>query len=58
LFLVLLNGDQTLAAEPGFHSAWPQGGEAVVIILRPAFDHPSKRFEQQPENGLALFPLF
>jgi hypothetical protein len=54
LVLVLLNGDQSLAAEPGFHGHSPERGDSAVIILRHASDHPPKLFEQQPENDLAL----
>jgi hypothetical protein len=52
LVLVLPDGDQSLAAEPGFHGHPPQRGDSAVIILRPASDYPPKIFEQQPENDL------
>jgi hypothetical protein len=56
-FLVLANGDQALAAEPGFHGDPPQGRGRVVIIIRHAPDYPAKLAEQQPENGLPLAPV-
>jgi hypothetical protein len=52
--LVLANGDQALAAEPGFHGQPPQGGGTVMMFLRHAYDHLPKILEQQRENGLAL----
>jgi len=52
--MVLANGDQALAAEPGFHGDPPQGGGRAVIVFRHASDYLPKLVEQQPENGLAL----
>ena len=49
-----MNGDQALAAEPGFHSDAPQGGEAGMIFVHRHFDHRSELVEQQPKN---FFPL-
>ena len=52
----VLNGDQALAAEPGFHGDAPQGGGSAVIAVRQLSGHYSELVEQQPENGLALAP--
>jgi hypothetical protein len=52
--LVLADGNQILAAEPGFHSDPPQRGGSVLRAIRRLPDHRSELAEQQPENGLAL----
>jgi hypothetical protein len=52
--LVLADGDQVLAAEPGFHSDPPRGGGFEVSAVRRISDHRSELGEQQPENGMAL----
>jgi len=52
--LVLTDGDQSLAAEPGFHSDPPCRGGFEVTAMRRVSDHRSELAEQQPENGLAL----
>jgi len=57
LVLVATNGDQALAAEPGFHRDAPQGGGAAVSFLRHLSDAAPKFLEQQPENHLALAPV-
>jgi hypothetical protein len=52
--LVLTDGNQILAAEPGFHSDPPRGGGFEVSAIRCFPDHRSELAAQQPENGLAL----
>jgi hypothetical protein len=52
--LFLADGDQALAAEPGFHGNPPQGGGGAAIAGRRRSDHYSEAVEQQPENGVAL----
>jgi hypothetical protein len=54
LFLVLADGDQILAAEPGFHRDPPRGGGLEVRAVRRIPDHRSERGGQQSENGMAL----
>jgi len=50
----MANGDQALAAEPGFHDDAPQGdGSGMRSIHRP-LDPRSELLEQQSKNGLAL----
>jgi hypothetical protein len=52
--LVVPDGDQALAAEPGFDGHSPQGGDPAVIFFQHASDHPPEVLEQQSENDLAL----
>ncbi|MCL4789755.1 MAG: hypothetical protein KJ070_23755, partial [Verrucomicrobia bacterium] len=52
----MANGDQALAAEPGFHGHPPRSGGWEVTALRRLFGHYSELVEQQPENGVALAP--
>jgi len=52
--LVLADGDQSLAAEPGFHGDPPQRGGSGLTAVRRFSDHLPKLGEQQPKNGLAL----
>ena len=49
-----MDGNQTLAAEPGFHSDPPRGGGFELTAVRRFPDYRSELCEQQPENGLAL----
>ena len=50
----MTDGDQALAAEPGFDGDPPQRGGWAVIAERRLSGHYSEPVEQQPENGLAL----
>ena len=50
----MTDGNQALAAEPGFHSDAPRGGGFEVTAIRRLSDHRPELLEQQPENGLAL----
>ena len=50
----MTNGDQALAAEPGFHGQAPSGGDGVVISIGHGSDSPPEVGEQQSENGGAL----
>ena len=52
--MVLPDGDQALAAEPGFHGDPPQSGGCGLTALRHLSGHYSELVDQQPENGLAL----
>ena len=52
--MVLTDGDQSLAAKPGFHGNPPQRGRSGMAAIRSFSDHLPKLCEQQPENGLAL----
>lgn len=54
--LVLANGDQALAAEPGFHGDTPSRGVSVGIAIGHGSDHLPEVTEQQPENDLAVGP--
>ena len=49
-----MDGNQTLAAEPGFHSDPPRGGGFELTAVRRFPDYRSELSEQQPENGSAL----
>ena len=49
-----MDGNQTLAAEPGFHSDPPRGGGFEVSAIRRFPDYRSELCEQQSENDLAL----
>jgi hypothetical protein len=49
----LADGNQSLAAEPGFHSDPPRGGGFEVSAIRRFPDYRSELAEQQSENGLA-----
>ena len=50
----MTDGDQVLAAEPGFHGDPPEGGGWAAIAGRQLSGHYSELLELQPENGLAL----
>ena len=50
--LVLRDGNQALAAEPGFHGDPPKVAGLVVMAVRRFFEYRSEPLEQQPENGL------
>ena len=52
--MVLTDSNQSLAAEPGFHSDPPRRGGSEASAIRRLSDHRSEPVEQQPENGLAL----
>jgi len=45
--LVWLNGDPSLAAEPGFHGRPPQRGDTAAIFLWHASDHLPKILKRQ-----------
>jgi hypothetical protein len=47
--LVLADGNQALAAEPGFHGDPPQGGGAGMISVHQFSDHCSELLEPQPK---------
>jgi hypothetical protein len=47
-----MDSNQTLAAEPGFHSDAPRLGGFEVTAIRRISNHRSELAEQQPENGL------
>jgi len=49
-FGLLTNGDQSLAAKPGFHPAPPNGGDRPVMTFRHGSDSRLKVLEQQLEN--------
>ena len=49
-----MDGNQILAAEPGFHSDPPRRGGFEVSAIRRFPDYRSELAEQQSENGLAL----
>jgi len=49
-----MDGNQTLAAEPGVHRDPPRGGGFELTAVRRFPDYRSELCEQQPENGLAL----
>ena len=50
----MTDGDQALAAEPGFHGEPPGGGQCVVMTVGHGSDSPPEVGEQQSENGSAL----
>ena len=50
--MVLRDGNQALAAEPGFHGDPPKVAGLVVMAVRRFFEYRSEPLEQQPENGL------
>ncbi len=50
----MADGDQSLAAEPGFHGDPPQSGGSGLTTVRRLSGHYSEAAEQQLENGLAL----
>jgi len=50
----LTDGNQTLAAEPGFVSNPPRIGGFELSAIRRFPDYRSELAERQPENGLAL----
>ncbi len=52
--MVMANGDQALAAEPGFHDDAPQSGGSGMMSIHRLLDHRSELLEQQSKNGLAL----
>jgi len=54
LVFVLANGDQSLAAEPGFHSDAPLSGCVWVMPMGRFFDHCAELAEQQSKNDFAL----
>jgi hypothetical protein len=56
LFLVLADGDQSPAAEPGFHEDPPQRGGSGVTAIRRYPDHLPKLREQQPKNHINASP--
>ena len=49
-----MDGNQTLAAEPGVHRDPPRGGGFELTAVRRFPDYRSELCEQQSENGLAL----
>jgi len=49
-----MDGNQILAAEPGFHSDPPRGGGFEVSAIRRFPDYRSELAEQQSENGLEV----
>jgi len=49
----LADGNQSLAAEPGFHSNPPRRGGFEVSAIRRFPDYRSELAEQQSENRLA-----
>jgi hypothetical protein len=49
----MMDGNQTLAAEPGFHSDPPRRGGFEVSAIHRISDYRPKPLEQQPENGMA-----
>jgi hypothetical protein len=55
--LVLADGNQSLAAKPGFHGDPPQRGGFGMRAVRRFPDHPPKSCGQQPEIDLALAPF-
>jgi hypothetical protein len=55
--LVLTDSNQTLAAEPGFHSDAPRSGGFEVTAIRRFPDYRSELGEQQSESGWALWFL-
>jgi hypothetical protein len=50
----MADGDQALAAEPGFHGDPPPGGGSGVITVHRLFDHRPELTEQQSKNLSAL----
>jgi len=50
----LTDVNQTLAAEPGYHSDPPRRGGFEVTAVRRVSDHRSELLEQQPKNVMAL----